>query len=101
MKKTDEEMGKEIEEKIEKNVERWVTAFVSIVVSVLVSFVVTLIILKFVWGWVVPDLFPGAVDDGLIVDELTWMTSLKLAILVAVLSGIYPTLIEAFKLKKC
>jgi hypothetical protein len=52
---------------------------------------------KFVWAWVVPDLFPGAVEQGLIAANLTWLASLKLAVLVAVLSGFYPALSEAFK----
>jgi hypothetical protein len=50
-----------------------------------------------VWAWVVPDLFPGAVAQGLIIADLTWLVSLKLAVLVVVLSGLYPSLMEAFK----
>jgi hypothetical protein len=51
---------------------------------------------KFVWAWVVPDLFPGAVEQGLIAADLTWLASLKLAVLVAVLSGFGPALSGAF-----
>jgi len=50
-----------------------------------------------VWAWVVPDLFPGAVEQGLIAADLTWLASLKLVVLVAVLSGFYPALSGAFK----
>ena len=90
---------KDIEENIEKNVTAWVTAAVTVLVNVLVSFVVAVVILKFVWAWVVPDIFPGAVEEELVVGELTWLTTVKLAILVAVLSGIYHALSEAFKSK--
>ena len=93
-------MEKEIESKIENNVEKWVTAAITIIVNVVVSFAVTVIIVKLVWGWVVPDILPGAVEDGLIIGDLTWLDSAKLAILVAVLSGINQTIREAFELKK-
>ena len=89
-------MGK----KIEKNVEKWVTSAVTIVVNVVVSFAVTVVLVKLVWGWVVPEVLPGAVEDGLIVGELTWLVTAKLAIFVAVLSGINQTIREAFELKK-
>jgi hypothetical protein len=54
-------------------------------------------VFKFVWAWVVPDLFPGAVAQGLISSDLTWFATLKLAVLVAVVGGFYSSLIEAFK----
>lgn len=38
------------------------------------------ILIKFLWGWIVLDIFPGAVEQGLITDSLTWGTTLKLAI---------------------
>lgn len=41
-----------------------------------------LFIIKFVWSWVIPDLFPGAVEQGLIVRELTWYTAFKLSVFV-------------------
>ena len=91
------EMEKEIEKEIEKKVEKGVGTGVAILVSVIVVFVISLIVFKFVWAWVVPDLFPGAVEQGLIVADLTWLAALKLAVLVAVLSGFYPALTDAFK----
>lgn len=100
MDKSEKEMEKELEKKMEMKVEKWVTAAVTVIVNVVVSFMVTVIIVKLVWGWVVPDIFPGAVDEGLIAGELTWFDSVKLAILVAVLSGINQTIREAFDLKK-
>ena len=88
---------KEMEKEIEKKVERGASTVVAVLVSVVVVFIVSLILFKFVWAWVVPDLFPGAVDQGLIVADLTWLSAFKLAVLVAVLGGFYPALSEAFK----
>jgi hypothetical protein len=91
------EFKKEMEQEIEKRVERGVAVGTAIFVSVAVTFVISVVLFKFVWAWVVPDIFPGAVTQGLISADLTWLAAVKLAILVAVLSGFYPSLIDAFK----
>ena len=93
----EEEIRTEIEKEIEKKVEKGVATGVAIVVSVVVTFVIAVIVFKFVWGWVVPDLFPGAVTQGLISESLTWLAAVKLAVLVAVLGGLSPAIDEAFK----
>lgn len=97
MEESRDEVQKEMEKEIEKKVEKGVATGTAILVSVVVTFILSLIVFKFVWAWVVPDLFPGAVDQGLIVADLTWIAAFKLAVLVAVLSGFYPALTEAFK----
>jgi hypothetical protein len=53
-----------------------------------VIFILALLLIKVVWAWTVPDLFPGAVEQGLIAAQISWWTAFKLAILVAVLAGI-------------
>lgn len=52
-----------------------------------VAFVVVLLLLKVLWSWTIPDLFPGAVEQGLVARSISWLTAAKLAIFVAVLSG--------------
>jgi hypothetical protein len=42
-------------------------------------------------------LFPGAVAESLIVEDLTWAAAFKLAVLVAAITGFYPALVDAFK----
>ncbi len=54
----------------------------------ILSLVVALLMVKILWAWTIPDLFPGAVEQGLVVKSISWLTSLKLAILVAVFAGI-------------
>ena len=97
MEESQKEFEKQMGEHVEKQVEAGVTTGVTILVSVIVTFVIAIVLFKFVWAWVVPDLFPGAVTEGLVAADLTWLASLKLAVLVAVLSGFYPALSEAFK----
>jgi hypothetical protein len=98
-KKMAEELEKKIAEDVEKRVTEAVTTGVPILISVAIAFGITVVVLKFVWAWVVPDLFPGAVAQGLINADLTWAAAVKFAVLVAVLSGVYQTLTDAFKRK--
>lgn len=95
-----EESRNEVEERLAAEVERRVTKAVTsgttILVTLAVTFVIMVVVLKFVWAWVVGDLFPGAVDQGLINANLTWLATVKLAVLVAVLGGVRHTLIGAF-----
>ena len=93
------EIEREIEERVAERVEKGVEVGVAILVSVTVTFVISIVVFKFVWAWVVPDLFPGAVAQGLISANLTWLAALKLAVLVAVLSGFYPAVVDALKVR--
>ena len=52
-----------------------------------VIFILILFLLKFMWGWVIPDIFPGAVAQGLIVGKISWYTSMKVALFFAVISA--------------
>jgi hypothetical protein len=52
----------------------------------LIPFFVSLFLVKIIWSWTIPDLFPGAVKQGLIAKEISWFTSFKIAILVFVFS---------------
>ncbi len=68
---------------------RWLIAIVpGILALVLGAFIVALFLVKILWAWTIPDLFPGAVEQGLIAKEISWYTSLKAAIFVAALAGI-------------
>jgi len=51
------------------------------------AFVLVLFLVKVLWAWTVPDLFPGAVEQGLVAASISWLTALKVAILAAVLAG--------------
>ncbi len=96
-----DESGREVEKQmareVEKKVTNWVTVVITAIIQVAIMFVISLVLFKLVWAWVVPDLFPGAVDQGLVVAELTWSASLKLAVLVGVLGGFSPAITDAFK----
>jgi hypothetical protein len=51
-------------------------------------FVFGLLLVKVLWGWTIPDLFPGAVEKGLVARSISWFTALKVAIFIAVLAGV-------------
>lgn len=52
-----------------------------------VAFVVVLFLVKVLWAWTISDLFPGAVEQGLFAETISWLTAVKIAIFVAILSG--------------
>ena len=80
-----------------KAVKEWTTILTTAAVSFAVTFAILVVVLKFVWAWVAPDLFPVAVAQGLISADLSWLAVLKLAVLVGLLSGIGRVLNGAFK----
>lgn len=51
-------------------------------------FILALLLIKLIWAWTIPDLFPGAVDQGLVAGSISWFTAFKLAIFVAVLGSL-------------
>ena len=51
-------------------------------------FLVALLLIKLIWAWTIPDLFPGAVEQGLVAESLSWWTAFKLAIFVALLGAL-------------
>jgi hypothetical protein len=68
---------------------KWFLAIIPGVLALMIlMFVVALFLIKILWAWTIPDIFPGAVAQNLIVAELSWLTSFKLALFVAVLFGI-------------
>lgn len=67
----------------------WCFAIVpGVIIFVIVVFVIALLLIKLVWAWTIPDLFPGAVAQGLVAGTISWYTALKLAIFLAVMAGI-------------
>ena len=50
--------------------------------------VIVLLLVKLLWAWTIPDIFPGAVSQGLIAGSITWYTAFKIAVFVAVLAGL-------------
>jgi len=97
MEESRSEVERRMAKEVEKQVTDWVTVAITAIIQVAIMFVIALVLFKVVWAWVVPDLFPGAVDQGLIIADLTWSASLKLAVLVGVLGGFSPALTDAFK----
>ena len=65
-----------------------IAAIVSAVIAIAgIIFLLTFFLLKILWAWTIPDLFPGAVTQGLVAAEISWWTSFKLALFLAVIGG--------------
>ena len=89
------EVEQRLAEVVERRVTEGVTSGITVLLTVAVAFVITVVVLKFVWAWTITDLFPGAVAEGLINANLTWLAAVKFAVLVAVVTGVNRTLTDA------
>jgi hypothetical protein len=45
-------------------------------------------IIKWLWAWTVPDLFPGGVLTGIVAKTISWWVAFKLALFVAFLAAV-------------
>jgi len=66
----------------------WAVLVPGILAIVAVALVIMLLVVKLLWAWTIPDLFPGAVQQGLVAGSISWWTAFKVAIFVAVLAGL-------------
>jgi hypothetical protein len=66
----------------------WLAVVPGVLGLVAMALVVVMVVVKALWAWTVPDLFPGAVKVGLVAREISWLAALKVAIFAAVLAGI-------------
>jgi len=64
------------------------TLIVGGAVIVCIVFVVALLLVKWLWAWTIPDLFPGAVAQGLVAKTISWFTAMKVALFLAFLSAL-------------
>lgn len=50
----------------------------------IIALPVILVLLKLLWAFTVPEIFPGAVREGLIAATLSWTAAFKVAIFIFV-----------------
>ncbi len=51
----------------------------------IILFLLSIAIIKVGWGWIVPDIFAGAVEAGIMVSDLTWSQAAKLTLVLKVI----------------
>jgi len=66
----------------------WIATVPGIIAFIAIVIIIGLFVIKILWSWTIPDLFPGAVDQDLVAKSISWYTAFKLAIFLAVLAGI-------------
>ncbi|MEA1895862.1 MAG: hypothetical protein U9N36_11860 [Euryarchaeota archaeon] len=66
----------------------WWIAIAGVLALIAVYAVIVLLMVKLLWAWTIPDIFPGAVSQGLIAGSISWYTAFKIAVFVAVLAGL-------------
>lgn len=69
---------------------KFITKFIVVICFIIIGFLA----IKLLWGWTVPDLFPGAVEQKLVAKNISWFSALKLSVFMGFLysfSGIRPS----------
>ena len=72
----------------------WLIAIPGILALIAVCIVIVLLPVNYSLAWIIPDLFPGAVAQDLVAESISWYTTCKVAIFVAVLAGLAGALAE-------
>ena len=57
-----------------------------LIIVFVVVLLVKMVVLVLLWAWIVPDLFPGAVAQGLIVATVPWLTAFKIGLVAAIVA---------------
>ena len=70
------------------NTPKIVGSVVAGVMVACIAFGVGLLLIKWMWAWTIPDLFPAAVAQGFIAGAISWRTAAKIALCIAILSGL-------------
>jgi hypothetical protein len=65
----------------------WFRIVPGTLILIAIVLVLGLFMVKVTWAWVVPDIFPEAVNQGLVAETISWFTSFKIAIALALFSG--------------
>jgi hypothetical protein len=57
-------------------------------ILIIIFFVIGIFVIKILWAWTIPEIFPGAVEQGLIVKNIKWFSALKLSVLFSLIATI-------------
>lgn len=66
----------------------WIAIISGTLALIAVYALIVLLLVKLLWAWTIPDIFPGAVEQGLMAGSISWYTAFKIAVFVAVLAGL-------------
>lgn len=67
----------------------WLIAVIPGILALIAGYsIIVLLLVKLLWAWTIPDLFPGAVEQDLIAGSISWVTAFKIGVFVAVLAGL-------------
>ena len=77
-------MVSEFEQLVQKQKGRWWNKFALRLLAIFsVALLISLLLVKILWGWAIPDIFPQAVERDFIAGSISWFTAFKISIIVA------------------
>ena len=66
----------------------WIAVIPGILALIAGYIIIVLLLVKLLWAWTIPDLFPGAVEQGSVAGEISRITAFTVSVFVAVLTGL-------------
>jgi len=51
-------------------------------------FVFGIFLIKWFWGWTIPEIFPKAVEENFIAAQISWWTALKFSVFLSILMAV-------------
>lgn len=58
-------------------------------IAVSIGLVLLTFLIQWLWGWLVPDLFPSAVRAGTLSGSITWWTAFKIVVALAIITTFF------------
>lgn len=53
-----------------------------------IVFVAGIFIIKLLWAWTIPEIFPGACQQNLIASNISWFTAFKVSLLFSLITTV-------------
>jgi len=70
------------------SIKLYIIKFMRDLILIILFFVIGIFVIKILWAWTIPEIFPGAVEQGLIVKNIRWFSALKLSVLFSMIATV-------------
>lgn len=58
------------------------------IVIIILIFVAGIFIIKVLWAWTIPEVFPGACEQNLVARKISWFTAFKMSLLFSLIATV-------------
>ncbi|MCX7641316.1 MAG: hypothetical protein N2Z20_01615 [Elusimicrobiales bacterium] len=58
------------------------------IIIITIVFIAGIFIIKLLWAWTIPEIFPGACEQNLIAKKISWFTAFKMSLLFSLIATV-------------